>query len=255
LYFGAHWLTDVVGSLTLGLAWVAALGLAYRRHVRRGTRWCGLQTVALGTFILAFGVQSALSHDSDLDHFRPKRQILSITEVDWKTQLWSALAQTRNDAQRGHSPPLNLQYAGKLADLRSALAPAGWKPGARLDWGTALKLLSPSLPLRELPIVPHVHDGRHESLALVKNTSDDSRLVLRLWPTPYRIEGTTPLWIGNVTSQQKRTILDLLAIPATDRDALHPLQSVRTDFSGLHPVRPGEGTTLLIRADGNRGNR
>ena len=63
---GAHWLTDVIGSLTLGLAWVAALGLAYRRHAQRETSSRGLGAAALGTFVLAFVVKSAVTHDSDL---------------------------------------------------------------------------------------------------------------------------------------------------------------------------------------------
>lgn len=32
IYFGTEWLTDVIGSIALGLAWIAALGLAFRRH-------------------------------------------------------------------------------------------------------------------------------------------------------------------------------------------------------------------------------
>ena len=47
LYFGAHWLTDVLGSLTLGLAWVATLGLAYRRHRGSETDWHRLGAIAL----------------------------------------------------------------------------------------------------------------------------------------------------------------------------------------------------------------
>lgn len=248
LYFGAHWLTDVIGSLTLGLAWVAALGLAYRRHAKRETSWRGAGAAALGTLVLAFAARSVLSHGADLDLYRPAQQIVSVTEADWRTRLWRTLAQTRDDLRKKGIHPMNLQYAGELEELRSALAPLGWELGRSLDWETAMKLLSPSLPLQQFPVIPHVHGGRHEALTLVKHTPDDGRFVLRLWTTPYRIDGKTGLWIGNVTAQHKRTILDLLAIPATDRDTRSSLELVQDDFSGLNPFRPGEKGPLLLQA-------
>lgn len=248
LYFGVHWLTDLIGSLTLGLAWVAALGLAYRRHAQIGTSWKGLGTVALGALAFAFGIQTLVSHDSDLELYSPRPQIFSMTATDWLTEGWSSLPQTREDLRKDYGHPLNLQYAGSLHELRGSLEPMGWEPGTSLDWGTAMKLLSPSLPLQELPLVPHVHNGQHESLYLVKNGPDDGRLVLRLWSAQYRIDDKTPLWIGNVTAQHKRTILDLLAIPATDPDTHTPLQLAQSDFSGLHPVQPAGNGPLLIQA-------
>ena len=248
LYFGAHWLTDVVGSLTLGLAWVAALGLAYRRHAKIETSWQGLGGVALGVLTVGFAIQSAVSHNSDLELYRPQPQTVSITESDWSTKVWRKLPQSRDDLRKESSHPLNLQYAGDLDALRTTLASEDWEPGEKLHWGTAMKLLSPSLPLWELPVIPHVHDGRHDALTLVKQAPGGSRLVLRLWATAYRIGGTRPLWVGNVTSQHKRTVLDLLAIPATDPDTRNPLESVRDDFSGLQPFSHGEDGPLLLQS-------
>lgn len=248
LYFGAHWLTDVLGSLTLGLAWVALLGLAYRRHARIDDNWRGLGTVALGTLTIAFGVQSAIFHKSDLVRYSPAPQTHSVTDTDWRTTFWRELPQMRNDLSKAGHHPLNLQYAGTLDSLRKTLAARGWEPATSLDWGTAMKLLSPSLPLDELPLIPHVHDGRYESLALVKQAPGEGRLVLRLWATAYRIDGRTPLWIGNVTSQKKREILGLMAIPTTSADTRGPRESMRDDFLALHPYRPDGSGTLLLRA-------
>lgn len=249
LYFGVHWLTDVIGGLSLGLAWVAALGLTYRRHVALETSWHGMGTIALGTLMIAFAWQSATSHGDDLILYSPERQIVSVTDSQWRSDLWRALPHNRDDLRQENSHPLNLQYAGNLDELQTALAPAGWEPGTSLDWGTAMLLLSPSLPLRNLPIIPHVHDGHYEALTLVKHPSDGGRLVLRLWATPYRIEGRTQLWIGNVTAQHKRTLLDLLAIPATESDTHAPLEAVKGDFSSLHPYRPEDSAPLLLRAN------
>ncbi|MCB2263339.1 MAG: VTT domain-containing protein [Candidatus Thiosymbion ectosymbiont of Robbea hypermnestra] len=240
LYFGLHWLTDVLGSLTLGLAWVALLGLAYRRHQKSEIPWWRLGAIALSTFVVAFGLQGLLGPDP-ASYRRPPTPI-TITEADWKTRVRHTLPQTRDDLRKTARHPLNLQYAGGLDHLRHRLADRGWKAESRLSWGTAMKLLSPSLPLAELPVIPHVHQGRHETLTLVKQASATRRLVLRLWTTPYRIDDETPLWIGNVTAQHKRTILDLLAIPTTDADTRGPLDSVQEDFSGLN-LAPGRGRT------------
>jgi undecaprenyl-diphosphatase len=248
LYFGAHWLTDVFGSLTLGLAWVAALGLAYRRHAKIETSWRGLGAVSSAALVVGFGIQTAVSHESDLALYSQQTQTVSISESDWKTSIWSDLPQTRDDLRSDRSHPLNLQFAGELGDLSGTLAPLGWEPGTSLGWDSAMKLLSLSLPIRELPVIPHVHDGAHEALILVKDAPDGGRLVLRLWATAYRIDATTPLWIGNVTAQHKRTILDLLAIPVTAPDTEEPLSNVLQDFSGLNPSRPGDGGPLLLQA-------
>jgi len=247
LYFGAHWLTDVLGSLTLGLAWVSALGLAYRRHRRSETAWHQLGAIALGAFAVAFGLRSTLSHSPDIALHDRSVATIAITDTDWRTRVWHTLPRTRDDLRKTGRHPLNLQYAGRLNDLRDRLADEGWEPGLRLSWGTAIKLLSPSLPLAELPIVPHVHKGHHEALALIRQNSDNSRLVLRLWATGYRIDGKTPLWIGNVTAQHKRLILDLLAVPTTDTDTRIPLDSVQEDFFALHPFRPDQAAPLLLQ--------
>jgi len=246
LYFGAHRLTDVLGSLTLGVAWVATLGLAYRRHRKSETTWHRLGVIALGTFAVAFGLQSILSQGPDSALRDRSPAVTVITADDWRAGAWRILPQARDDLRKTGRHPLNLQYAGRLDDLRGRLADRGWEPGAGLSWSTAIKLLSPSLPLAKLPVIPHVHGGRHEALALVKPSAGNRRLVLRLWATNYRIDGEMPLWIGNVTAQHKRVVLDLLAVPTTDADTRGPLGSVREDFSTLHPFRPDETAPLLL---------
>jgi membrane protein DedA with SNARE-associated domain/membrane-associated phospholipid phosphatase len=246
LYFGVHWLTDVIGSLSLGLTWVAMLGLAYRRHTQVGKKWLGLAGTAVGTLVIAFGVQSAVSGDFGLGHFQRAEETITITEEGWKAGAWRRLPRTRDDLRQVARHPLSLQYAGALDELRRRLAVRGWESATPLTWRTAMRLLSPTLPLAELPVIPHVHGGRHETLALVKSAPYGGRFVLRLWATPYRIDGRTPVWIGNVTTQHKREILGVLAIPATDPEPLSSLNSVQDDFSALHPYRPDEAAPLLL---------
>jgi membrane protein DedA with SNARE-associated domain len=250
VYFGAHWLTDVIGGLALGLAWVAALGLSFRRHTRPAPSWHGLAALSSAVLVLAFGITSLSFHASDLALYQPKRDSIALPEAQWRAQDWLELPQWREDIRGTNGDPMNLQYAGDPQVLTRGLTAQGWRTAETLSFENAVRLLSPSLPLMELPLIPHVHDGHHEDLGLVKPEGEDGRLVLRLWATPYLIDGRQPLWIGNVTSQHKRLILNLLAIPATEKDTATALSTAALDFGALHPERPAaDGPWLLEGMD------
>lgn len=246
LYFGVHWLTDVLGGLGLGLAWVGALGLSFRRHTRPAPSWHGLAAVSSLVLVLAYGLASLTFHRSDLALYEPKRERIDLTAAAWRTQDWARLPQWRTDLRGVNGQPLNLQYAGDPQALMRALESRGWQLADTLSPENAIRLLSPSLPLDQLPLIPHVHDGHHEDIALIKPEGEDNRLVLRLWATPYWIEGRWPLWIGNVTAQHRRLILNLLAIPATGTDIAQPLVKVLPDLTALAPRQPAAGGPWLL---------
>jgi membrane protein DedA with SNARE-associated domain len=222
VYLGAEWLTDVLASLALGLAWISALGLAFRRHSRFDPRWAALGGVALVTLVSGLTLRGWLDEGRDLARYTPAQAVEILTREQWLAGGWRQLPDRREDLRRLHAQPLTLQFAGNPRDLESALVPGGWRAAKVLRWGNALLLLSPSLPLGDLPVIPQVHDGRHESLVLTQNGSDGTRWVLRLWPTRFRLTEGQPLWLGNVTRQRKEVILDLIALPRTDPEPVEP---------------------------------
>ena len=76
-----------------------------------------------------------------------------------------------------------------------------------------LNLFLPKVGIEELPLLPHLANGRPERLLLSLNRGT-TRLVLRLWPTRFRLAETgTPLWIGTVTSERPLHVADLLTLP------------------------------------------
>jgi len=247
LYLGAEWLTSVIASIALGLVWVAALGLAYRRHSRLTLSPARLGAVAALGLAAGLGLHGALRGDRELEHLTPAPRTAQLAHAAWQADAWARLPRQREDLSQHHRHPLTIQYAGDPARFAAALAPVGWQPAPLLDWGNALRLLSPSLPLAELPVIPQVHDGHHEALVLTKAAaSPDHREVLRLWPTRWRLTDGRPLWVGNVTRQQRGELLELAFFPATDPADIALPPELAGGLSGLNTRTPPGGAPLLI---------
>ncbi|WPL15863.1 Inner membrane protein YabI [Thiorhodovibrio winogradskyi] len=218
LYFGTEWLTDILASFTLALVWLAALGLAFARHTRpepcTGTL-ASLVLIALLAWLPGYGLLSLDGQTQRLAHLRPEQPLTHIPPAQWLTGEPSTLASVRQDLRHQNHQPFDIQYAGPLPALASALSASGWQAGERLGWHNAPRLLSPSAALSELPLVSHVHQGLHEQLIHTHDRPDGRRYVLRLWPTRYLIDDIGPLWIGDITEVTKERVAGLFALPIT----------------------------------------
>lgn len=218
LYLGVHWLTDIFGSITLGLAWIALLGIAYARHVSAESRHLAIVVASLTTLALYLTFQSWQLPEI----LKPYQQQTTTNQIV-SQQAWRSgqldIPTHRHDIRGEGNHPLNLQFAGDLQIMQRQLQRQGWQSAEMLDWSNALKLLSPSTPLTGLPLLPHVHDARHEALVMVKNLTTDKRLVVRLWRTAVSIDAPDkPLYVGNVSSQQAELSFGILVVPRTDVD-------------------------------------
>ncbi len=250
LYFGTEWFTDVLGSIGLGLVWISALGLAFRRHNRRVTHWAGLALVAVlstgASLLLASWIHPAKDPAEYHPHLPP--QVISVD--GWRARDCDRLPSHRKDLWRRNRKPFQLAYAGDLGAFATALEGLGWKPSEPIGWDNAMRLLSPSLPIVDLPVIPHVHDGRHEQLRLVKDAGIEQRLVLRLWATRCRIADDTPdgtpIWIGDVTTLNKETVADLLSLPVTSIDRGAAWETLRDDLQTAQSLTTWPGEPLLI---------
>jgi undecaprenyl-diphosphatase len=250
LYLGVHWLSDIIGSLALGICWVAILGIAYYRHTKAETHWLGLGLSSMLVIVLATGFQGWRMHSSDLARYMPTPEITEIKASDWSTHSWLQLPGRRKDAREKLNHPLNIQYAGKLELVTTTLKAEGWDKAPALSFGDTLKFLSPDQPIQELPLLPQVHDGRHEALILTKTISDEKRLVLRLWPAFVRIQpGNKPLWIGNATEQHKQEVAGIFTFPITSEIFEEPFKILLDDSSTMpHKLHEGERDVILWRS-------
>lgn len=252
LYLGVHWLTDVFGSLMLGIAWVAFLGIAYHRHVQQASQKRLMIAAALLFSALA-GALAMTGHEGQMRNYQPDRVIATYPLRDWRQDMAQALPHFRDDLRGERDQRLNLLLAGEPECLLRLLAERGWLPGKMLDWRNLLRLLSPNTGIADLPVLPQVHGDAHERAVFSKNQSDGARLVLRLWSTDIRLmPGEIPLLIGNVSRQQAEPLLNLLMIPRTQTDFMQPYNQLLDDLQRLTPqVMTPTPSRLLIDLTGD----
>lgn len=201
LYLGAHWLSDVMTGMLLGVAWLLVLGIAYRRHSNRSFWMRPLAWTFYGSFALAAAWYAPRSADATLASIEPPPPRQSLAMADW----WAnGLHDTRT---------FDIELAGRLQPLQQRLLAQGWRVQAETDWISVLGLLDETRPLARQPVLPIALDAHPEALLMRRIGHRAGTIdVLRLWPAPARLADGTPLWVGRFETMQARRRLRLLML-------------------------------------------
>lgn len=252
LYLGAHWLSDALAGLSLGLLWTSLLGLAYNRHPAARLDRRGLLLISLAALSSSYMVNMRLHHVTDLQRYQmePVRKILS--QEAWWQEGWQHLPRQRLDFKGQHRQGLALQWTATETDLRRRLLAAGWHGAPPLTLQNSLAWLNPQAQLSDFPVLPQVHDGRHASLTLTHaGDTPASRWVLRFWDSGWRLQdGNVPVWVGSFSLQGLARRLPFFSLTIdlpyieVPRDLIAPaLHGLRVQMKAL----PGlaNGITLI----------
>lgn len=250
LYLGAHWLSDVLAGLTLGLFWVALMGIAYRTHPGPAVPLRPLLWLGLALLLVAGGWHGQQQFQPRLERYQPQRTPQQWALQDWRTGQWAQLPAHRQDLEGRRQHPLNLQWAGDLQAIARWLDARGWQEPPRLSLNTLLPEFTANPALALLPVLPQVHDGHHDQLRRVRVLEDSDRLlVLRLWPAAAGlVQPEQPLWIGNITLLERRQPLGLVTTLRTDTDFHTPFVMLREEMAQW----PEAGPWAWTSGDGQR---
>lgn len=201
LYLGAHWLSDILGGVLLGAAWLLVLGIAYRRHSARGFLMRPLAWTFYLSFLAAALWYAPRTTEATLARFAPPPPTRVLAETQWR----------RDGLHDRHA--FDLEIAGPLDVLRRRLEAQGWQVQAPADWLATIGLLDDAIPLARQPVLPRALDARPEALLLRRPGPAPDRLeVLRIWPAPARLANGTPLWVARYERMQARRQFGLLTL-------------------------------------------
>lgn len=199
LYFGAFWLSDLVAMVLLATAWVALLGLAYRRRVRRSFWMVPPAFAFYLSTLMALGAQAYFSSGT-VQAERGREPAVLVNAQQWWERSWQQLPDRRSRVGPGARVHLNVQFSGDPTRLADTLMNAGWHPPVTIDLTSVLQYLRPQPEGAELPILPGTFQGTAETLVLTRFTEDKkTMLALRLWESGRQLAGeSTPLLIGSL---------------------------------------------------------
>ncbi len=236
LYLGAHWLSDALGGLFFGSAWIALLAIAYLRHAAPALPAGRLAAVSLAALLVAGAVNIVARHAPDTKRYAVRQASTVLSADSWWESGWRALPAWRIDLQGQYEQPLTIQFAGSLDSLREALGAAGWETPSRLNAKNWLLLFDTTRPATELPVLPRVHNGRNDALALIQSVPRvaDQRLVLRLWTSKAVLrESAQPIWLGTVALETLHRPLGWFNLPHDGNDYNAPRETLRRDLVRL----------------------
>lgn len=234
LYLGAHWFSDVVASLSLGLAWVAVLAIAYMYHARDG-QLSALPPILIVVATLALVEVSYVSghYAEEAARYVYQRKSEQTSLGDWKDGGWKNQPFARSELGGEIEEPFSIQWVGSVGQIEDALAKTGWRAPQRWTLKTTLLWLLPGTTAEQLPVLPKFDHGEPQALTFVKVVNPRERAVIRLWPSgtvvPNADAASRSLWYGMVTIERVRHPGALMTLATAEPDYTKPVTLLDED--------------------------
>ena len=210
IYLGVHWTSDIVGTFSLGLAWLTVFitYLVIQDHFdkREAKPLVDLKYVKYLSILfliswLGFSIYyyKANSYEKVV---ASKTVTLATTAIDSAgipDNIFKNLPRTSEGLTGKVMEPINFVFIGSKENMDTAFKVAGWVPTDKINISTSWKIGYSTLfdkPYATAPGTPSFWDSRPNDYSYEKPTSSvREREHIHIWVTPYVVNGE-PLWLG-----------------------------------------------------------
>ena len=203
LYLGAHWLTDVLGSVLLALFLVLILTISYRRRHSHTRRFSvpNFIVISICSLLIAWSTYSIHKYPQEIRNYALSWPVVKVELKDWQNEVGKNIPLYRLNRLGKPIQAFNVELLGSLSEIENILSRYGWeKQPVALDWHGILLRLIGDPKVAHLSLFPQLYHNRPMVLFMTKATDeDDKALVLRLWQSDVELKGSDlPLWLGVV---------------------------------------------------------
>ncbi len=201
LYFGVHWLTDIIGSLLFGTALLLLVILSYNRKAEKKLNAKGFILTTLFTLFLSY----SLSVHFTFDKFKASYNMLewpthTVTFNEWWLQKGNHFPLRRVNRIGLPVKIFNVQWNENIDTIKALLLENGWEIAPKGDWIRVLYRVTSVNSTEHLPLVSPTYLDNAPVLVLIRRQDKSNKLlVLRFWRSYLSIiDSKNPVWMGSL---------------------------------------------------------
>lgn len=224
LYFSMQTFSQVLFGLFIASIWFNLLGIAYRRHIKKSiSKRTRKEILLIIITLLIYPGWKTLHHE---ELYTPLENYSVMGTDSWIESGWELLPTFREGIYQKKNNLFNLQWLGTENKINSTLSQLGFSDSQNTTQ-TLTNWFLENININQLPVLPHIHKGRYESLRFYHyNKHDQELIVIRLWPSKYKLRQAhplQPLWFGSISLMEVKKKLGVTYL-VTKKDAVREIK-------------------------------